>query len=204
MTDARDTLIRDFDVSRETLERLDIYEAHLQKWSPRINLVSKSTLPDAWRRHFLDSAQLARLAPSGKLNWADLGSGGGFPGLVVAILRPHARVTLIESDRRKCVFLNTVIRETGLTATVLTARIEEVPPLGADVISARALASLDVLLDYTVLHGTPASTALFPRGAQTSDDIAKALETHAFHCETHPSLSNEDGTILRITEIARV
>ncbi|MDU8942538.1 16S rRNA (guanine(527)-N(7))-methyltransferase RsmG [Ovoidimarina sediminis] len=204
MTGARNRLAETFDVSRETLARLDAYEAQLQKWSPKINLVSKTTLGDAWERHFLDSAQLSRLAPEGPLEWVDLGSGGGFPGLVVSILRPEVRMTLIESDRRKSVFLNTVIREVGANARVITARIEDVEPQGADVVSARALAALETLLDHALRHGSPECVALFPRGAQSASDVSKALETHRFHCETHPSLSSEDGSILRIMEFARV
>ena len=134
------------DVSRETQERLEIYGDLLTKWNPRINLVSKKSLDEMWTRHFADSAQIFALAPHSVDHWVDMGSGGGFPGLVVAILGQDGgsprRMTLIESDARKAAFLRVVIRETGLTATVLNERIEKAAPQSANVLSARALTDL--------------------------------------------------------------
>ncbi len=204
MTPAEETLLRSFDVSRETHEKLKAYEALVRKWSRRINLVSPSTIEHLWARHFLDSAQLLNHAPSEVTSWADFGSGGGFPGLVISILRPDIRVTLVESDQRKAVFLRTVIRETGANASVEAQRVEDLPPLNADVVSARALASLDTLLAFALQHMKPGGTALFPRGATYQEDLQSALETFRFHCETDPSLSSSDSRILKITEIERV
>jgi 16S rRNA (guanine527-N7)-methyltransferase len=137
-----------FNVSRETLDKLLAYVALLEQWQPRINLVAGATLPDVWHRHIADSAQLLALAPkSGK--WLDIGSGAGFPGLVIAIMAHGSagpRVTLIESDRRKCAFLAEVARHTGISVEIHTARIEQIATqrmLGSvDVVSARALAPL--------------------------------------------------------------
>jgi 16S rRNA (guanine527-N7)-methyltransferase len=196
-----------YDVSRETKERLQVYADLLRKWNPRINLVGKSTVPDLWRRHFQDSVQLHDLAPHPVAHWADLGSGGGFPGLVIAILGmpsgSPARVTLVESDQRKCAFLRTVIRETGAPATVVAGRIEEVPPLAADVLSARALADLDTLLAMTARHLAPGGTALFPKGASWREEVEAAQTTWNFSHGIAKSETDTASVILSITGVAR-
>jgi len=195
-------------VSRETAERLDIYASLLEKWNPRINLVAKPTLKYLWSRHILDSLQLFNLAAESATSWADLGSGGGFPGLVVAIQAaerwPQLRLTLVESDQRKAVFLQTVMRETGIEASVVAERIEAVAPLNADVISARALAPLPVLLSYAERHLASGGTALFPKGAGWRQEVKHALEHWRFRCEDIASQTSSDGAILRLGEIERV
>lgn len=194
------------DVSRETLGRLEAYAGLLQRWNPKINLVSRASLPELWTRHFVDSAQLFALCPPGARHWADLGSGGGFPGLVVATLAaevvPDLRVTLVESDGRKAAFLATAARELGLTVDVRAERIEALPPLGADVLSARALASLDVLLGFADGHLAPAGRALFPKGARAEEEVAEARRHWAFDLTRHPSQTAEDGVILEIGAIS--
>ena len=192
------------DVSRETRERLQIYATLLKKWSPRINLVAPNTLPDLWTRHIADSAQIARYAPKDARTWADLGTGGGLPGMVVALLRPDITMTLVESDARKAAFLRTVLRETGISARVLNQRIEAIPPLTADVVSARALAPLTRLLAYAEPHLAPNGRALFPKGVRYREERETALETWRFHCEEHPSSTQSGAVILEISELARV
>jgi 16S rRNA (guanine527-N7)-methyltransferase len=196
------------DVSRETAERLAEYAALLRAWNPKINLVSKQTLVDLESRHFADSAQLLALAPPEAATWTDLGSGGGFPGLVIAILaaesRPALHVTLVESDQRKAVFLRTVAQRTGVSVTILADRIETVPPLGTHLLSGRALAPLTILLDYADRHLAPSGTALFPKGANWRAEVDEALERWRFRCENLPSATSPDGAILRIGEIHRV
>lgn len=195
------------DVSRETFERLEIYAGLLEKWNPKINLVSKSTIPALWDRHILDSAQIYALA--GQFDhWVDLGSGGGFPGLVAAIYgaerSPEASFTLIESDQRKCAFLRTVARETGLNVTILAKRVEEVAPQHASILSARALASLDMLLGFAERHLSADGTALFPKGARWKAEVDEA-ETHwRFHWEEVRSRTEDEAVILKIGGIARV
>ncbi|MBT3710487.1 MAG: 16S rRNA (guanine(527)-N(7))-methyltransferase RsmG, partial [Gammaproteobacteria bacterium] len=151
-------LISGVNVSRETIEALEHFAALIEKWTVKINLISKASLADLWDRHILDSAQLLKICPRNIQNWLDLGSGGGLPGVVVAILAkeliPKLTMTLVESDKRKSVFLRTAIRELELNAKVLNARIEKTAPLQADVISARALAELDVLLALAEPHLT--------------------------------------------------
>jgi 16S rRNA (guanine527-N7)-methyltransferase len=196
------------DVSRETAERLADYATLLRAWNPSINLVSKQTLADLESRHFADSVQLLELAPPQAATWADLGSGGGFPGLVIAIVaaetRPALRVSLVESDQRKAVFLRTVAQRTGVAVDVLAQRIEAIPSLGTDVLSARALAPLTILLDHASRHLAPSGTALFPKGANWRGEVDEALERWRFRCEKLPSVTSPDGAVLRIGEIHRV
>ena len=196
------------DVSRETLDRLHRLEALIRKWNPAINLVAGSTLSSLWTRHYLDSIQLFDLAPKGAQSWADLGSGGGFPGLIIAILaadeRPDMAVTLVESDQRKAAFLSAAARELGLPCTIRAERIEAVAPLSVDVVSARALAPLDTLLGYATRHLAPDGTAIFPKGAGHAEEIARALEHWRFSYQKEPSKSDADGVVLIIGGISRV
>ncbi|MET4127647.1 16S rRNA (guanine(527)-N(7))-methyltransferase RsmG [Roseovarius sp. MBR-6] len=195
-------------VSRETAERLDIYSALLEKWNPRINLVSRASLAEHRTRHFDDSAQLYDLAAHPVGHWADLGSGGGFPGLIIAILGQGggspSRVTLVESDARKATFLNTVIRETGVNATVITGRIETIPPLDADVLSARALADLSTLLGFASRHMRANGAALFPKGVSWQQELAAAQTAWQFSHRVVKSKTETGPVILHVRGISRV
>ncbi|QPM91471.1 16S rRNA (guanine(527)-N(7))-methyltransferase RsmG [Pseudooceanicola algae] len=194
-------------VSRETLERLDIYANLLTKWNPKINLVAKSTIPNLWNRHILDSVQVFKLANNFS-HWADLGSGGGFPGLVAAIysaeFHPEGRITLVESDQRKCAFLRNVAREAGLDIQVLAERIEEIPSLGADVLTARALASLTELLDFASRHLSADGMAVFPKGARWKAEVEEAERHWHFNWTSLASRTDEQAVILKIKGIVRV
>jgi len=195
------------DVSRETEERLAILADLLVRWTRRINLVALDTVADLQRRHIEDSAQLLPLAPADWRHWADLGSGAGFPGLVIAILAQdlpgERRVTLVESDGRKSAFLRTVLRETGVTADILTERIETLPPLVADVVSARALAPLPRLLEFAAPHMAPGAMAIFPKGRRADDEVKDALERWRFTCQKIPSATDDEAVILILGEIER-
>ncbi len=201
-------LLLGLDVSRETCGRLELYESLLKKWNPEINLVSRATLGEIWTRHFADSAQLLFCAPETARHWVDLGSGGGFPGLVVAILarelRPGLSVTLVESDLRKCTFLREVARQTGTPVTVLAERAESLPPLDADVVSARALAPLRDLLRLAARHLKPGGTALFPKGANHDSELSDALETFRFTFQKRASQTDPQAVILAIGDLACV
>ncbi|MGG7566887.1 16S rRNA (guanine(527)-N(7))-methyltransferase RsmG [Rhodovulum sp. DZ06] len=204
MTDALARL----DVSRETRERLEILAALTAKWTPKINLIARSTIPEIWTRHILDSAQIWRLKPEICGEWADLGAGGGFPGLVIGAFAadeaPDMALTLVESDTRKTVFLQTAAQEMGLKIRIERKRIEaaELPP--QDVISARALASLDKLLAFAAPLAGPNATLLFPKGAAAESELTEARATWHIECRRHPSMSDPAGCILEISEFSRV
>lgn len=197
-----------YTVSRETIDRLVAYEHLLKKWNPAINLVSKSTLDQVWERHFADSAQVFALKPDDCRSWLDIGSGGGFPGLVVAILAqekaPELRVALMESDLRKSAFLSTVARELSLAVEVIAARVEETPPHAADVLSARALAALPMLLGFADRHLKQGGTALFLKGARWQDEVAAASSQWLFQCEHHISSTDPQAAVLKIEGIKHV
>ena len=198
----QDDFRRQFDVSRETIHRLEHLEALLRKWNPAINLVSQSTLSEVWTRHFLDSAQLLQMTGPSPQHWGDLGSGGGFPGLVVGILAleqaPDMRLTLVESDKRKAAFLLNAVRELQISATVAAVRIEALDPLGVEVLSARALAPLDVLLGFAKRHLLPEGVALFPKGKSWREEVALARQSWSFECEQKPSATDPDSVVLKI------
>ncbi|RKF13371.1 16S rRNA (guanine(527)-N(7))-methyltransferase RsmG [Roseovarius spongiae] len=194
-------------VSRETNDRLKVYAELVEKWNPRINLVSKSSIAHLWERHIADSAQNLDLAPPTLRHWVDLGSGGGFPGIVIAILlsefQPDARMTLVESDQRKCAFLRSALRQTGCTAEVIADRIEDIEPLGADVLSARALADLDRLLGFAERHMKTRGCALFPKGARWQEEVANARSRWRFDIEVAKSRTDPAAAILKISGVSR-
>ncbi|HET6928632.1 MAG TPA: 16S rRNA (guanine(527)-N(7))-methyltransferase RsmG [Hyphomicrobiaceae bacterium] len=196
-----------FDVSRETIERLEVYEALLRQWQKAVNLVAPSTLDAVWHRHFADSAQIVRLAPAGARSWVDLGSGAGFPGLVVAILLAEtgARITLIESDSRKCAFLREVARKTGITVDILSTRIEQAttqakvePP---EVVSARALAPLDRLLGLAAPLFTPSTVGVFLKGRDAALEVETAAKAWTFAVEMVPSITETTGRVVVIRDL---
>lgn len=195
------------DVSRETSEDLDRFAQLVLKWTRKINLISGKTLADIETRHIWDSAQLWPLLGPG-LRVLDLGSGGGFPGIVLSILSKHQgrgkRVSLVESDIRKCVFLREAVRTIDLPATVTTARIEELQPQNADVVTARALAPLTTLLAWAVPHLTPQGRALFPKGASWKSEVAEARKNWDFDLTAHPSKTDAEAAVLMIKDIRRV
>lgn len=190
-------------VSRETLARLKTYAELIQKWSPRINLVSKASLSDIWNRHIEDSLQIARQIQVDPGRWADLGSGGGLPGIVISILHPETSVILVESDQRKAAFLQSAIHTLSLNAEVARSRIETLAPLSADVVSARALAPLPLLLDYVSRHLAPGGVALLPKGRQAEQELAEARKTWCFTCDSIPSTTDPGAHILRMERITR-
>jgi 16S rRNA (guanine527-N7)-methyltransferase len=205
-TVARET-IGGLDVSRETMASLRAFEAEVRRWTPAVNLVSRGSLADLWDRHIEDSAQIFRACPPDARLWLDLGSGGGFPGLVIAILarelHPGLRMVLVESDQRKAVFLRQTAQKLGLEVTVLAQRIESLPPQGADVVSARALAALKDLLDLAIPHMKPGGIALFPKGARYAEEVAEARSFWRLDLESHPSASSPDAALLIIRKAER-
>ncbi|MBV0891135.1 16S rRNA (guanine(527)-N(7))-methyltransferase RsmG [Paracoccus sp. Z118] len=181
--------------------RLQRYADLLTRWNPTINLVSPATLPDLWQRHIADSIQLAELAPL-EGRWVDLGSGGGLPGLVVAICRPQLSVTLLDSDARKATFLRTCVRELSLTnCSVVTTRIEQQSPAAADHVSARALAPLPKLMAYVVQHLSPGGTAWLMKGETWQEEVDLVKASWQFDLTVHPSRTHDGAAILQMTNI---
>lgn len=192
-----------FSVSRETLDRLKIYEKLLQRWQKTINLVAPSTLTQVWGRHFADSAQIVGLAPENPKTWVDLGSGAGFPGLVVATLLAETaktQVTLIESDSRKAAFLRETAREMTVPVDILPLRIEAATTRAtlnpADVVSARALAPLPRLLALATPLCNAQTVCLFLKGREANKELQAAEIEWIFESELVPSLTDSDGRIV--------
>lgn len=199
------TLEEKYNVSRETIDRLKSYEASLVEWQQRFNLVSNSSLPVAWERHFLDSLQLLKLLPKGAKTLLDVGSGAGFPGMVLAIAgmdrTPYLNVTLVESIKKKTLYLKEVANITGVKVNVVNDRIEKIENKKYDVITSRALASLDMLLDY-IYHFCHANTVcIFPKGKSYKEELKKAEKRYEFDLRLIPSEQSDEGMILVLTNV---
>ena len=202
-------------VSRERLDRLKVYADLLVKWQKAINLVSKNTLPDLWQRHMLDSAQIYDIAqtivseqgdkarPLSECRWLDLGSGAGFPGLVLSIMGV-GQVHLVESDARKCTFMREVAREAGANVVFHTCRIEKLTeqennPGQVDFISARALAKTDKLLDWSADFRSQNTVCLFPKGQDVDLELEHLLESDESIIKKWPSRTQDQSVVLQVT-----
>lgn len=212
------------DVSRETIERLNLYESQLKLWQSRINLVASATLTDVWHRHFFDSAQIVPLIPAEARVFVDLGSGGGFPGLVLAILLQERRqdptaggsegpperawrFVLVESDNRKCAFLREVARKTGVAVEILSTRIENPETQSklatVDVVTARALAPLDRLLGLAAPLFGERTVGLFLKGQGAQAEVEAARLQWAFDDSLVPSVTAADARIVVVRNLRR-
>ena len=205
MTDrARAQVLAAYDVSRETSEALDTYVAQLRRWQNVKNLVGPSTLSEVWRRHVADALQLLTLAPDAR-SWIDLGSGAGIPGLILAIAGKERgiRVTLVESNARKCAFLTEAARLTGAPAEIRNARIESVigDAMGTDIVCARALASLDQLLDWSAPLLNSGTIGLFPKGRDVQAELTQAAQRWTVTYDLVPSRTDADARIVRVTAL---
>lgn len=202
---------RTADVSRETLVRFEAYEDLLQQWQKRINLVSRTTLPDVWRRHFLDSLQLRKWATPG-VRGLDMGSGAGFPGLVLAIAC-DVHFVLAESDSRKCAFLREARRVTAAPAEIHEGRVEALTDRAGEVgageqgfglIVARALAPVSRLLELARPLLGRDGTCVFLKGEQVAAELEMARESWTMDVQEHPSVADPRGVILEIRNPNRV
>ena len=195
------------DVSRETIVLLQRLGLLVEKWNKSINLISKKTVPEIWNRHILDSAQIFYANNRGFKKWLDMGSGAGFPGLVVAILAKDNNIggetVLVESDKRKCVFLSTVKRELNLNLSIINKRIESCDGQQADVISARALADLSSLLDLSFNHLSDNTTLIFSKGKSWKEELVAAEKTWNFRWEAVTSITDAKSVVLKIGELSR-
>jgi 16S rRNA (guanine527-N7)-methyltransferase len=209
LIDSPESFAEAFKVPRETIHALTRYADLLSHWQKSINLVAPSTLPEVWSRHFADSAQLRTLAPAARL-WLDLGSGAGFPGLVVAILQaqvPDFRMQMVESNAKKCAFLGEVARVTAATVDIHAMRIEELAQkaqsLRPDVVSARALAPLPRLLELAEPFIGEGTRGLFLKGRETEAEIKAALDGWTFDVLLHPSMTARDAHVVELTGLRR-
>ncbi len=192
-----------FGISRQTREKLETYEALLKRWQKTINLVAPSTLDEIWHRHFADSAQLWTLRAPNAKTWLDLGSGAGFPGLVLAIMAAETggtRHILVESDSRKAAFLREVARETRVAVDILCMRIENAETHAkvgvADCVTARALAPLSRLIEIAAPYFASSTTGMFLKGREVTAEIEKAAQDWQFAFELIPSVTEEDGRVV--------
>ncbi|MFW5832668.1 MAG: 16S rRNA (guanine(527)-N(7))-methyltransferase RsmG [Pseudomonadota bacterium] len=199
----RDEVIRTLDLDAPTVARLDAYTALLTKWQARLNLVGPKTLPELWQRHVLDSGQLYRRLPPNTRTLVDMGSGAGFPGLVLAIMGVPD-VTLIEADRRKAVFLAEAARVVEAKVEIRAERLEATAKTPVDVVTARALAPLAELLGWAGGFIGPTTTCLFLKGGQVEHELTDAAAGWMMTVKRYPSLTHPEGTILELTDVRPV
>jgi len=208
--DLADDLMRDLDVSRETLDKLQIYGELLIKWQKAKNLVSNATLDDIWCRHFLDSAQLAPLLRGvfgeKQLTMLDIGSGAGFPGLVLGALGVGT-AHMVESNGRKCIFMRQVSRETSANAQIHNVRIEEVEPFEVNIITSRACARIAQLLDWATpfltYGGSQTPEMWLLKGETAEEELTEAQACWSMTVSRFDSQSDSSGVILRLCDIKK-
>lgn len=196
------------EITAQSHDMLAQYVAELLRWNHAINLVSRGDEEDMWRRHIADSARLLALAPPGAQRWLDLGSGGGLPAIVVAVLaaqdRPQMTVAMVESDRRKASFLRKVMQDLGLSGNVYSERAETLAPQSAYVVSARALAPLPGLVPMALRHLAPDGVMLFPKGRQFQQEVDALASKWRFDLEVHRALAISDTPVLALRNIVAV
>jgi 16S rRNA (guanine527-N7)-methyltransferase len=196
-----------FGVSRESGQKLSIYADLLAQWQARINLVAPSTMAHSWERHFADSLQLLPFLQAGQTVAADLGSGAGFPGLVLACVR-DITVHLYESNGKKTAFLQDVIRQTGAKGLVHKVRLEtlstenNIPKV--DTVLARALAPLSELLEYAEPFLSRGAIGLFLKGSDVDNELTAAAKSWTIDYRKHASMTDSRGVVLEVREVSRV
>ena len=203
-----EALLRVFSVSREMVDRLKIYESQLKKWQRAVNLVAPKTLPELWHRHFADSLQIAQLVPPSAKTLVDMGSGGGFPGLVLAAYFADLAgpaITLVESDQRKCAFLREAARAMEISVEILSTRIENDANLaalsGVDVVTARALARLPKLFALVSPFISAQTVCIFMKGRDVATEIAEARLSWSFESTEHASMTDAQAKIIVVRDI---
>ena len=201
----KNEFVKSLNVSRETLKSFYEYEALLSKWNEKINLVSKNTLVDIWERHFLDSGQIIKHVEASGKRWVDVGSGAGFPGLVVALLLRDRKIdcnlVLVEKNPKKGFFLNEVIRKLNLNVEVVNDNIYTLEPLNADILTARAFSELNNLIEISFRHRKKEGLCLFLKGENYRFELDKTLNYWFFDYDVVDSLSSSSGKIIRVKKI---
>ena len=201
----KNEFVKSLNVSRETLNGFYEYETLLSKWNEKINLVSKNTLVDIWERHFLDSGQIIKHVEVSGKRWVDVGSGAGFPGLVVALLLRDRKIdcdlVLVEKNPKKGFFLNEVIRKLNLSVEVVNDNIDTLEPLNADILTARAFSELNNLIEIAFRHRKKEGICLFLKGENYRIELDKTLNYWFFDYDIVDSLSSSSGKIIRVKKI---
>ena len=201
----KNEFVKSLNVSRETLNGFYEYETLLSKWNEKINLVSKNTLVDIWERHFLDSGQIIKHVEVSGKRWVDVGSGAGFPGLVVALLLRDRKIdcdlVLVEKNSKKGFFLNEVIRKLNLSVEVVNDNIDNLEPLNADILTARAFSELNNLIEIAFRHRKKEGICLFLKGENYRIELDKTLNYWFFDYDIVDSLSSSSGKIIRVKKI---
>ena len=201
----KNEFVKSLNVSRETLNGFYEYETLLSKWNEKINLVSKNTLVDIWERHFLDSGQIIKHVEASGKRWVDVGSGAGFPGLVVALLLRDRKIdcdlVLVEKNPKKGFFLNEVIRKLNLSVEVVNDNIDILEPLNADILTARAFSELNNLIEIAFRHRKKEGICLFLKGENYRIELDKTLNYWFFDYDIVDSLSSSSGKIIRVKKI---
>ncbi len=200
--EARDWLKTAFDVSRETMARLSDFTELLRAENERQNLVSKASLGSVWARHIADSAQLLRYAPSPEASWVDLGTGAGFPGLIVAALH-HGPVTLVEERRLRAEFLHRAAEILAVAPEIFSAKAERIAPRPFDVISARAFAPLPRLLDLGTAFSTKNTVWILPKGQKAQVELESLEPSWQGEFRLEPSLTDADAQIVVAQGVSR-
>ena len=199
--------MKKYAVSHETMLLLKKYQSLLNEWQEKFNLVSRSSLEDAWNRHFVDSVQLYKYIPQDAKNMIDFGSGAGFPGMVLAIVgrekTPYLKVFLVESIKKKTMYLNEVAKSTGVDVEIINDRIENIKKQKFDVITSRAMTSLVDLLKYSYPFCKKNTVCIFPKGQNYAVELKEAQKKWNFSFIIETSETSEDGRILIITNISK-
>ena len=203
----KNLFLKSFNVSRETLIGFCEYESLLLKWNRKINLISKNTLTDIWNRHFLDSGQIIKHVDASRKRWIDIGSGAGFPGLVIALLLRDRKIDceliLVEKNTKKVFFLNEVVRKLDLNVKVVNDDIGALEPLKADILTARAFSELNYLIQIAHIHRADKGICLFLKGKNYRFELDKTLNYWFFDYDVVDSLSNPSGKIIRVKNILK-
>jgi len=196
-----------YSVSHETFLNLQTYLSLLMEWQKRFNLVSQSSLEEAWNRHFMDSVQLLKFVPENAKSLVDFGSGAGFPGMVLAIIfkekTPYLKTTLVESIKKKTMYLKEVAEKTQTDVEILNKRIEEIKNRKYDVITSRAMTSLEKLLSYAKPFCKKETVCIFPKGKNYAEELAEAHKKWQFECRIEASEQSSEGKILIISNIKK-
>ena len=196
----QESFLEQVNVSRETFQKLEIYADLLSEWQSKINLISKDSLKHVWHRHFLDSAQIFSILPKKATSYLDIGTGAGFPGLVLSIMGMK-NAELVEKNKKKCAFLHEVIRKTGASAKVHSCKIENLPVKEYDVILARALMSLDGLLYALSPFFGPDTLGVFPKGLKVNQELTAASKNWKMNFAIKQSITSPDGKIVLVKDL---